>query len=227
MIIRDNLEQVQHKIRQAARRSGREESAIQLLGVTKYASDEEVQKLFDAGLGVFGENRIQDATKRIERFPDAKWHFIGSLQTNKVRFCEPFDLIHSLDRWSLAKALNARAKQWGKLQSVLIQVNVAGEASKSGLDPSEVKSFTQRVLLDCPNLQVRGIMTMAPFVEAEETRPIFRETKRIYDSLQQELGVCWDTLSMGMTNDFEVAIEEGATLVRIGSALFAKEDKDE
>lgn len=149
------------------------------------------------------------------------------MQTNKVRFCEPFDLIHSLDRWSLAKALNARAEQWGKLQGVLIQVNVAGEASKSGLDTSEVKSFTQRVLLDCPNLQVRGIMTMAPFVEAEETRPIFRETKRIYDSLQQELGVCWDTLSMGMTNDFEVAIEEGATLVRIGSALFAKEDKDE
>ncbi len=227
MTIKDNLEHVQQRIRQATLRSGRDESAVQLVGVTKFANDDAVQELLDAGLCVFGENRIQNATKRLERFPDANWHFIGSLQTNKVRYCEQFELIHSLDRWSLARALNARADHWGKVQDVLIQVNVSGEESKSGLDPSEVKSFAEKVLQKCPLVKVRGLMTMAPFIEAEKTRPIFRKTKQLYDSLQQELGVTWDTLSMGMTNDFEVAIEEGATLVRIGSALFAKEDEDE
>lgn len=227
MTIKDNLDHVWQRIRQATLRSGRGESAVQLLGVTKYATDEEVQELLAAGLTLFGENRIQNATQRLERFPHANWHFIGSLQTNKVRYCEYFDLIHSLDRWSLAQALNARAEQWGKVQGVLLQVNVAGEESKSGLEPSEVRSFTERVLRECPHFEVRGLMTIAPFIAPEDTRPVFRETKVLFDRLQKEFGVTWDTLSMGMTNDFEVAIEEGATLVRIGSALFAKEDEDE
>lgn len=224
MHIKDNLVHVQQRIANAAQRSGRDAAQIQLLGVTKYVADEAVQALLDNGLTVFGENRIQDAVKRTERFPEAEWHFIGNLQTNKVRQCQEFALIHSLDRWNLATALNSRAGQWDKLQEVLIQVNVAGEKSKSGLKPNEVREFTEEVLHSCPHLRVRGIMTMAPFVAAEETRPIFRKTKKIYDDLQKDLNVAWDILSMGMTNDFEVAIEEGATLVRIGSALFAKED---
>ncbi|NLL43211.1 MAG: YggS family pyridoxal phosphate-dependent enzyme [Firmicutes bacterium] len=224
MTIKENLENVQARIRQAASFARRAESDIQLLGVTKYASDEQVQELIDAGLTTLGENRVQNAQARLERFPDAQWHFIGRLQTNKVRFCEKFALIHSLDRWNLAQAIDSRAGQWGKIQDVLIQVNVSGEESKTGLSPSEVRSFAKRVLQECDNVRIRGLMTMAPLLEPQAVRPYFRETRLLYEDLQQELGVTWDILSMGMTNDFEVAIEEGATLVRIGSALFSEED---
>lgn len=224
MSIKANLKSVQARILQAAKLSGRLESEVQLLGVTKYASDEEVQELINAGLNTLGESRVQHAQPRLERFPEAQWHFIGRLQTNKVRFCEQFALIHSLDRWSLAREVNARALQWGKIQDVLIQVNVSGEDSKTGLSRQGTADFAKRVLQECPNVRVRGLMTMAPLIDPEATRPFFRETRRLYDQVQHELGVTWDILSMGMTNDFEVAIEEGATLVRIGSALLAKED---
>lgn len=227
MRIKDNLAAVRARIKDAALRSGRLESAVQLLGVTKYAADAEVRELLEAGLTDFGENRIQDVSTRMEQFPGVTWHFIGSLQTNKVRHCEHFALIHSVDRWSLAKALNSRAVSWGKKQDILVQVNVSGEASKSGVTVAESREFVQRIILECPHLRIRGLMTMAPFIEAQATRPFFRATRQLYEDLQKELNVVWDTLSMGMTNDFEVAIEEGATLVRIGSALFAKEDSNE
>ncbi|MCK9526165.1 MAG: YggS family pyridoxal phosphate-dependent enzyme [Limnochordia bacterium] len=224
MSIRENLASVQARIRQAAEVGGRSGLEIKLLGVTKHAPDEDVKKLMTAGLTVLGENRVQDATVRMERYPQAEWHFIGRLQTNKVRYLEQVSLIHSLDRWSLAEALDVRAKQWEKVQDVLIQVNVSGEDSKTGLSAQVVGSFAKRVVGECKNLRVRGLMTMAPLVEAEATRPFFRETRLLYEHLQHDLGVRWDILSMGMTNDFEVAIEEGATLVRIGSALFSKGD---
>ena len=224
MTIRENLASVQARISQAARVSGRSEQDIQLLGVTKYAPDEDVQQLIDAGLLVLGENRVQNARARLERFPEAEWHFIGRLQTNKVRYLEQVALIHSLDRWNLAEVLDARAKHWGKIQDVLIQVNVSGEDSKTGLASTDAGGFAERLLEECANLRVRGLMTMAPLIEAEETRLFFRETRLLYEKLQRDLGVSWDILSMGMTNDFEVAIEEGATLVRIGSALFSKGD---
>ncbi|MDI9484493.1 MAG: YggS family pyridoxal phosphate-dependent enzyme [Bacillota bacterium] len=224
MSIKENLASVQARIRQAAVRSGRAESDIRLLGVTKYASDEQVQELINAGLTTLGENRVQNAQQRLERFPEAEWHFIGRLQTNKVRFCEKFALIHSLDRWNLAKAVDSRARQWGKIQDVLIQVNVSGEESKTGLSAREAGDFARRVLQECKCVRIRGLMTMAPLVEPEAARPFFRETRLLYENLQQELGVTWDILSMGMTNDFEVAIEEGATLVRIGTALFSEGD---
>ncbi|HHY15603.1 MAG: YggS family pyridoxal phosphate-dependent enzyme [Bacteroidales bacterium] len=227
MSIKANLASVRARIGQAADRSGRDGSTVKILGVTKFAAPQEMQELVTAGLASFGENRIQQAVERIELFPDVEWHFIGNLQTNKVRFCQQFYLIHSLDRLRLARALNRRAQDWGKLQKVLVQVNVSGEASKSGLQPERVRSFVQKILLECPHLEIRGLMTMAPLIEAEKTRPVFRQTKALYDQLQQELGLVWDTLSMGMTNDFEVAVEEGATLVRIGSALFAKEEDNE
>lgn len=227
MSIKDNLRSVEARIKDAALRGGHDHAKVQLLGVTKYASDQEVQELIDAGLTTFGENRIQDVGPRMELFPEVTWHFIGSLQSNKVRYCENFSLIHSLDRWSLARALNTRAKSWDKLQDVLVQVNVSGEESKSGLTPVDCKSFIAKVLTECPNLNIRGLMTMAPFIEAEATRPYFRQMKNLYEDLQAEFDLTWDILSMGMTNDFEIAVEEGATLVRIGSALFAKEDGDE
>src|SRR5690554_7042401 len=123
MSIRKNLQDVQARIKKAAEKSGRSESDVQLLGVTKYASDREVQELVCLGVTQLGESRIQDAKKRLQLFPNVKWHFIGRLQTNKVRYCEHFSLIHSLDRWNLAEVLQRRASQWGRVQDVLIQVN--------------------------------------------------------------------------------------------------------
>lgn len=224
MNIQDNLNNVRERMGQAALRSGRSEVEVQLLGVTKFASNEEIEQLMKAGLSTLGENRIQQAVKRMERFPVAKWHFIGTLQTNKVRFCENVALIHSLDRWRLAREINRRAQRWGRSQEVLVQVNIAGERTKHGLEPNAVKRFVEKVMQECPYVQIRGLMMMAPYIEPEKTRPFFRKTKELYDRLREELDLNWDILSMGMTNDFEIAVEEGATLVRIGSALFAKEE---
>ncbi|HHY09281.1 MAG TPA: YggS family pyridoxal phosphate-dependent enzyme [Firmicutes bacterium] len=224
MSIQDNLNNVYERIGQAAKRSGRAAADIQLLGVTKFASAAEIEELMQAGLTTLGENRVQQAVKRIERFPEATWHFIGSLQTNKVRFCENFALIHSLDRWRLARQINRWAKRRGRPQEVLIQVNTAGEETKHGLKPESVPKFVERVLAECPYVKIRGLMMMAPYIEPQATRPFFRKTKELYDKVRAELDLDWDILSMGMTNDFEVAVEEGATLVRIGSALFAKEE---
>lgn len=223
MSIRDNLSSVQAKMKEAAHRSGRRETDLQLLGVTKFASGAEVRELMGAGLSTLGENRIQQIRIRMREFPRAEWHFIGTLQTNKVRYCKEVALIHSLDRLRLAQEINKRAQKWGRPQKVLVQVNVAGEKSKHGLEPFAVKEFVQKVLLECPFVDIRGLMMMAPLIAPEKTRPLFRKTRELYQRLQAELDLKWDTLSMGMTNDFEVAIEEGATLVRIGSALFAKE----
>lgn len=227
MSIKANLANIRHRVGQAAERRGGAGSDVKILGVTKFAAEDEIRELISAGLTSFGESRIQQATDRLQLFQAIDWHFIGNLQTNKVRFCEGFSLIHSLDRLRLAKALNRRAEQWGKIQRVLVQVNVSGEISKSGLEPKQLRPFVEKVVRECPYLEIRGLMTMAPLVEPEETRPVFRQTKNLYDQLQKELGLVWDTLSMGMTNDFEVAVEEGATLVRIGSALFAKEEDNE
>lgn len=224
MTIQDNFYLVQDRIRQACLRSNRKVSSVKLLGVSKYASDGAVRSMIDLGLGRFGESRVQQGAERIKTFPEVEWHFIGTLQRNKVRHCKGFVLIHSLDRWSLAQEIDKRARGWGRPQDVLVQVNIAGETSKHGLEPDEVRDFVEQVKAECPYVNMRGLMMMAPFVTPEETRPYFRETRELYDRLQKELQLSWDTLSMGMTNDFEVAIEEGATLVRIGSALFGEEE---
>lgn len=227
MSIQANLNNVQARIKQAAGRSGRKAAEVRLLGVTKSASEGEIAELIGAGLSSFGESRVQQGLKRAREFSGMDWHLIGSLQTNKARFCRPFSLIHSLERRRLAQSLNVQAERWQKVQKVLVQINVSGETSKSGLRAEEAKAFVQKVLQECPHLEIRGLMTMAPFVEAEQTRSVFRTARELYDQLREELSLDWDTLSMGMTNDFEVAVEEGATLVRIGSALFAKEDQHE
>ena len=227
MTIQDNLTQIQERIRQACLRSNRSVASVTLLGVSKYANDAAVQSVMELGLKRFGESRVQQGVKRIETFPEAEWHLIGTLQRNKVRHCREFALIHSLDRWSLALEINKRAEEWGRPQDVLVQVNVSGEESKHGLRPDEVSDFVEQVKVECPFVNMRGLMMMAPFVKPEETRPYFRETRALYDALQKRFQLSWDVLSMGMTNDFEVAIEEGATLVRIGSALFAEEENNE
>jgi pyridoxal phosphate enzyme (YggS family) len=225
MDIARNVALIQERIAQACTRAGRVPDDVKLLAVTKYASDEAVRGLLACGLRCFGESRVQDGVRRMASFgPETEWHLIGTLQRNKVRYCRDFALIHSLDRWPLAVELEKRAASWGKRQDVLVQVNISGEVSKHGLAPADAMGFVQRVVEECPHLRVRGIMTMAPLVPPAETRPYFRKARELYEAVQRELGLVWDTLSMGMSGDFEVAVEEGATLVRIGTALFREEE---
>ncbi|NLM54280.1 MAG: YggS family pyridoxal phosphate-dependent enzyme [Firmicutes bacterium] len=225
MNIARNVALIKDRIAQACIRAGREPDEVRLLAVTKYASDRAVQELIDLGVRCLGESRVQDGLKRMARFgPDLEWHLIGTLQRNKVKYCQDFALIHSLDRMPLAAELERRAAAWGKQQEVLVQVNISGEETKHGLAPGEALEFVQRITRECPHVRTRGLMTIAPHIAAEEVRPFFRKARALYETIKAELGLDWDTLSMGMSDDFEVAVEEGATLVRIGSALFREEE---
>ncbi len=226
MYIAKNVAQVQERIAEACARVGRNPDEVSLLAVTKYASEEQIDKLIASGVRTLGESRVQQGTQRMERFghQDIEWHLIGSLQTNKVKYCRNFSLIHSLDRWRLAEELEKRAAQWGKRQDVLVQVNISGEDTKHGLEPKDTLEFVRKLTEECPHIRTRGLMVMAPHVEPELTRPYFRRTRELYEQIRSTLNLDWDVLSMGMSGDFEVAVEEGATLVRIGSALFREEE---
>jgi PLP dependent protein len=216
--IKSNLEVVHRRIAQACIRSGRSTRDVILIAVTKTEDVKTIQTAFDLGIRNFGESRVQEAKRKIKFLsglkPRATWHMIGHLQSNKVNpAMEIFDIIQSIDSLILAKAVNSRAV---RKMPVFLEVNVSGEASKKGFSITDVsRSFG--AISKLPNLEVRGLMTIAPQVEkAEESRPLFRKLREIRDSFDLE------HLSMGMTDDFEVAIEEGATMVRIGRALFGE-----
>ena len=220
MSVVSNLRKVQERIRQAEIRAGRQPGTVKLLAVTKNLPEEHIKAINEAGIRECGENRVQELIKKYDLFPDIKWHMIGYLQTNKVKqIAGKVVLIHSLDRWSLAETLNKVALNKDIKFNALVQVNVSGEKTKHGLKPQELKDFIgEASQLDGINIQ--GLMTMAPFVEkAEEVRWVFRGLRELQEKLipaYPELKL----LSMGMSNDFEVAIEEGANIVRIGSAIF-------
>ncbi len=217
-----NIKIINERITKALERSGRSGEKITLIGVTKYISPYLIKKAFDQGLRHFGENKVQEAIPKLEELPgDLYWHFIGHLQSNKVKYVFPrFYLIHSLDRISLAKEINKRAQERGEGARVLVQVNVAEEKSKYGLSVHDTKDFIGKIAKEYPYIKVKGLMTMAPYVEdPEEVRPVFKRLKELSDSINID-GVELKELSMGMTNDFEVAVEEGATMVRIGRAIF-------
>ncbi|NMB39158.1 MAG: YggS family pyridoxal phosphate-dependent enzyme [Firmicutes bacterium] len=218
-----NLSTVRTRIAQACARVGRDPKSVKLLAVTKAVSDDVVAELLRLGISSFGENRVQQGRKRAELFPQADWHLIGSLQTNKVKHCQDFSLIHSLDRLKLAEELNSRAVKWQKSVDVLIQVNISREASKHGLPVEKVCEFAKRVTQEFEYLNLCGLMGMAPFTEPEKTRNCFRELADLQQELKVKVKPDLEVLSMGMSNDFEVAVEEGSTLVRIGSALFKGE----
>jgi PLP dependent protein len=216
----EKYKKVMVKIAEAALRSGRDPGAVKLIAVTKTVGIEMVRRAAALGIEDFGENRVQDAAEKVTAMPGLRWHFIGHLQSNKVKEVLPaYVLIHSLDRLSLAEALQDQAKKGGRHAEVLIQVNVSGEQSKFGLAPDELPVFLEKIsVLD--QVKVKGLMTMAPYLEdPEETRSYFRQLRLLRDANQKE-GLALSELSMGMTNDFVVAVEEGATMVRIGSALF-------
>lgn len=215
-----NYQNVLQLIDEAAARSGRSSQEIKIIAVTKTVGPEKVREAIELGLTDFGENRVQDAAEKVATITGVRWHFIGHLQSNKVRDVLPaYCLIHSLDRISLAEALQRCAERLALEVEVLIQVNVSGEESKFGLAPEAVPDFISR-LQQFDRLKIAGLMTMAPFVEdPEEVRVCFRDLRLLRDSLVKP-GLKLPELSMGMTNDFVVAVEEGATMVRIGSALF-------
>ncbi len=224
MDMKSRWKDIQSRIDQACSRSGRDPRGVTVLAVTKNTDNDGIYEAESLGITEMGENRMQQARQRLRAFPHIRWHFIGPLQTNKVRYCRDFVLIHSLDRWKLAQSLQSRAEKWDKTVHVLIQVNPAGEPQKHGLDIREAPEFIEQVVGQYPLLKVDGLMAMAPFVDdPQEVRPLFREVAKLQNRLQSK-GYALPVLSMGMTNDYEVAVEEGATLVRIGSALFREEE---
>jgi hypothetical protein len=226
MSIADKLARIQERINRAALRCGRQPEDIRLVAVSKTVPLERIREAVSAGPTILGENYIQEAREKIALIGiEAEWHFIGHLQSNKAKFAaELFSLIHSVDRVSLAQELNKEAGKRNKILPVLIQVNISGEETKTGIDPSGTRQLVQQAAL-LPNLSVQGLMTMPPwFGDPEEARPYFRALRKLRDELAGEKipNVSLKELSMGMSGDFEVAIEEGATLVRVGTAIFGE-----
>ena len=209
------LPEVLSRIEAAARRAGRDPANVRLVAVTKGRDLAEIErKVLRYGDFPLGENRIQEARAKIAAWPDREWHFVGPLQRNKVRYLRSFRLVHSVDSLRLAEALAARAQREGYRPRILFEVNVAREPQKHGLDPGEVDAAV-RALRQLEPLELQGLMTMAPLAEdPEEVRWVFRELA----GMARHLGL--PELSMGMSGDYEVAVEEGATLVRVGRALF-------
>jgi pyridoxal phosphate enzyme (YggS family) len=214
----------------ACARCGRDPETVELIAVSKKKPASMIDAAAQDGQQLFGESYVQEfCDKESEVNEDVRWHFVGALQSNKVKYLRgKVEMIHALDRYSLAREIN---KQWRKLDTtidVLIQVNLAGEKSKAGVAPTDVQDLVERVA-ELPHLRVRGLMTLPPIAEdSEETRSWFRQLRELahrLDALELR-GVSMDTLSMGMSHDFEVAIEEGATLIRVGTAIFGAREVD-
>jgi pyridoxal phosphate enzyme (YggS family) len=222
----ERIRQVRLQVEAAAARSGRSADTVTIIAVSKTVPAERVARAYQMGLKVFGENRVQEAREKIAAlpYPLIRWHLIGHLQTNKAaRAVELFHLIHSVDSARLAEALERSAAARQKTQPVLLQVNVAGEASKEGVSVAGLPALAEAVLRQ-PHLQVQGLMTIAPYTEQPETvRPVFRRLREVRDELRERFPQGnWTELSMGMSGDYLVAIEEGATMVRIGRAIFGE-----
>ena len=227
MSLADNLAAIQQRIRTACERAGRTPDDVTLLAVTKGQPPEVVEAAAQLGLMLFGENKVQEAKCKIPLCPGRlRWHLIGHLQSNKCRDAvDLFEMIHSADSLHLAQEINKRAGQAAKRMPGLLEVNVAGEASKFGYAPEQLLTELKQVNA-LPRLDIQGLMTMPPWSpEPEKARPYFRQARELKAKCEQILGAPLPHLSMGMTGDFAVAIEEGATLVRIGTALFGPRTK--
>ena len=220
-----NLDAVRRRIAAAAQRAGRDPAAITLVAVSKSHPAAAIRAALAHGQRDFGENRFEELHGKVAALEDEasaiRWHFIGTIQSRKTRLAVgPVVLIHGVDRAKVAERLSRDASEAGCVLSVLLEVNVSGEQSKHGFGVQELRA-TLGELAALPGIRVEGLMTMAPLVEdAEEARPVFRGLRQLRDDLAVQFGLALPQLSMGMTNDFEVAVEEGATLVRIGSAIF-------
>ena len=222
--VAENLSSVMQKIDRAARKSGRMASEVKLVAVTKTVEIKKISEAIKAGVSAFGENYVQEAQEKIEKFDrkPVRWHFLGHLQKNKAKFAvELFDIIETVDSFDLAKELSKRAK---KDVAVLIQINIGKEKNKAGIDIKEVVKLVRKIS-ELPNIRVKGLMAVPPYQEnPEASRPYFVTLRRTAERVNREHipNVSMRELSMGMSHDFEVAIEEGATIVRIGRAIFGE-----
>ncbi len=222
--VEENIRAIKQKIAAAAGRAGRRPEEIKLMAITKTVPDELVRQAVAAGVDMIGENYVQDAQRRIEKVATTiPWHFTGHLQTNKARYAvRLFSMIHSLDRIDLARELDRRAGEARRKIEVLIEVNIGGESTKSGVRAENLIPLI-RETADLAHLSIRGLMTIPPWsADPRETRPFFRELRQLRDSIIRENipNVEMAELSMGMSDDFETAVEEGATIIRIGRAIF-------
>ncbi|MCU6685486.1 YggS family pyridoxal phosphate-dependent enzyme [Dorea acetigenes] len=223
-MLKDNFEEVEKKIQAACDRSGRRREDITLIAVSKTKPVDMLKEAYDFGTRIFGENKVQEITEKYDALPrDISWHMIGHLQRNKVKYIiDKVDYIHSVDSVRLAETIEKEAAKHNLTVKILVEVNVAGEESKFGLSPEEVLPFIEEIS-EFSHIQVCGLMTIAPFVEnPEENRPYFSRLRKLSVDIDSKKvnNVNMSMLSMGMTNDYEVAIEEGATMVRIGTGLF-------
>jgi pyridoxal phosphate enzyme (YggS family) len=233
MFIADNVAEVRQRIAAAARRAGRDSQEITLMAVSKTFPTKSVREAYESGVRVFGENRVQEFFSKsiqLADLKDARWHMIGHLQSNKAAAAaELFTAVDSVDSLKLAEKLNAAAEKLDKKLSVLIEINVGGEAAKSGLAPDSAQ--LEELLVAAPRLEhidFCGLMTVPPFAEdVEKARPYFRKLRELRDHIaaQNLPAIRMDTLSMGMSHDFEIAIEEGSTGVRVGTAIFGERTK--
>jgi PLP dependent protein len=222
----ENIKNIYRRISHAAMRVERDPCDVKLIAVTKTVDTERIKEAIDWGLRIFGESRVQEAKEKISNLKSQisnsriEWHLIGHLQKNKARTAvQLFDLIHSIDSIGLAEELNNHAEKAGKIQRVLIQVKLSGEETKHGVAKEDVINLIDAVM-KMKNLKLEGLMTMPPYFDNPEmARPYFRELKELRDNAKR-LGHDLPELSMGMTNDFEIAVEEGATMVRIGTGIF-------
>jgi pyridoxal phosphate enzyme (YggS family) len=225
--IAENLDWVREQIASAAATSGRSVDDVELVAITKTHPAEKVREAVGAGQTLFGENRVQEARAKIPELPsNVRWHFVGHLQKNKVRQALPlFEMIHSVDSLALAQDINRIAEEEGLYPRVLLEVNVAGEGSKFGFAPDRLRE-QMAALLALPRLSIEGLMCIPPLAgESEDSRKFFVQVRELRDSFEKEFVMKLPQLSMGMTQDFAIGIEEGATLVRVGTAIFGERSK--
>ena len=224
--IAENLSRIKERMAEAAMRSGRTPDSVKLVGVTKTVDVDRIKEAVSAGLQILGENYVQEARDKIKEVGgEVSWHFVGRLQTNKAKYAvKLFDMIQTVDSFKLAKELDRRAQPLGRKIPIIIQVNLASEVSKGGVEPSECISLIKQIS-ELANLQIRGLMTMPPFFDQpERARPYFVQLRELSQEIArtQLPRVEMNELSMGMSGDFETAIEEGATLIRVGTAIFGE-----
>ena len=225
--VAENLERVREQVAEAAAKVGRAVDEIQLIAISKTHDAEKVRAAYEAGQTLFGESRVQEARAKIPLLPSSlRWHFVGHLQKNKIRHALPlFELFHSVDSLALAHEMNRIADEDGMHPRVLLEINVSGEGSKFGFKPETVRAEMES-LLALPRLSIEGLMTIPPLAEkAEASREFFAQLREFRDALEKEFDLKLPLLSMGMTNDFTVATEEGATLVRVGTAIFGERSR--
>ena len=223
--IAENIEEIQREKAQAAERCGRNPEDILLIAVTKTRSAEEINEAIRAGVTDIGENRVQEIMDKYDKVLPVKWHMIGHLQTNKVKYIiDKVSLIHSVDSLRLAEEIDRRAAQHGRTMDILVEVNAAGDEAKFGVGPDSAEALISDILKNCENIRVRGLMTVAPYAEnPEDVRPHFHRMRLLYDKIASEIihpRLDFQYLSMGMSNDRNIAVEEGSTAIRVGTAIF-------